>query len=112
MFKKHTKGINMIGKKLKRSRISAGLTQQQLAEKIGISRSAVSKYECNKLRPSLKVKAKLCLCLDDCADFLLASNSRKHDKVSVSSQPLSPEEINNIAELIKEWSSEEYRLFP
>lgn len=33
----------MIGKRLRKSRISAGLTQQQLAEKIGISRSSIHK---------------------------------------------------------------------
>lgn len=38
--------------KLKRARLDAGLTQKELAEKIGVSRQAVSSWECGDRTPS------------------------------------------------------------
>ncbi|MEG3038579.1 MAG: helix-turn-helix transcriptional regulator, partial [Clostridia bacterium] len=46
-----------IGKKIKEQRKLKGLTQKELAEKTGISLSAIEKYERGRLNPSLgKVK--------------------------------------------------------
>lgn len=38
--------------KLKKARIDAGLTQEELAEKIGVSRQAISAWECGDRTPS------------------------------------------------------------
>ncbi|MEH7238043.1 helix-turn-helix transcriptional regulator [Bacillus sp. JJ1562] len=46
--------------KVKIARIQAGLTQQQLAEKIGVTRQTISLIEKGKYNPTLK------LCLDIC----------------------------------------------
>jgi transcriptional regulator with XRE-family HTH domain len=35
----------MLGEQLKAARLAAGLSQQQVAEKVGVSRSTVSRYE-------------------------------------------------------------------
>lgn len=40
-----------IGKKLRELRISEGLTQQALADKLNISRVNYTRYETNKVRP-------------------------------------------------------------
>lgn len=40
-----------LGKKLKQLRISAGLTQQQLSEKLGIGRVNYTRYENDSVRP-------------------------------------------------------------
>ena len=40
-----------IGSKLKQLRISNGLTQQQLADKLGLSRVNYTRYENNSVRP-------------------------------------------------------------
>jgi len=45
---------------VKIARIQAGLTQQQLAEKIGVTRQTISLIEKGKYNPTLK------LCLDIC----------------------------------------------
>ena len=42
---------------LKEERLKKGLTQQQLSEKVGITRQTISHIECGRIKPSIK-KAK------------------------------------------------------
>jgi Predicted transcriptional regulators len=59
------------GEKLKEARKSAGLSQEQFAEKMSVSRSAVAKWETDKGMPdvnNLKVMAQL---LNVSVDYLL-----------------------------------------
>ena len=44
----------VIGKKLKQLRKSRGLTQEQVAEKVDITRSTISNYEIGRRTPHLK----------------------------------------------------------
>lgn len=60
-----------LGEKLKEARKQAGLSQEQLSEKLGISRSAVAKWEVDKGIPdvdNLKILSQL---LDLSIDYLL-----------------------------------------
>jgi transcriptional regulator with XRE-family HTH domain len=50
----------MIGDVLKRLRKEKGLTQEQLAEKVGLSKSAIIQYENNKREPNFHSAFKLC----------------------------------------------------
>ncbi|WP_157663106.1 helix-turn-helix transcriptional regulator [Geobacillus thermodenitrificans] len=42
-----------LGEKIKKARIEAGLSQEQLSEKLGVSRSAVAKWESGKGLPDI-----------------------------------------------------------
>lgn len=42
-----------LGERLREARTAAGVTQEQLAEAIGVSRPAVSQYEHGEMRPGL-----------------------------------------------------------
>ena len=53
------------------ARKAAGLTQEALGEKLGVSRQAVSKWESGQAVPDLDTVAKLCLGLGFSADYLL-----------------------------------------
>ena len=53
-------GIQRLENKVKVARIQVNLTQQQLAEKIGVTRQTISLIEKGKYNPTLK------LCLDIC----------------------------------------------
>ena len=53
------------------ARKAAGLTQEALGEKLGVSRQAVSKWESGQAMPDLDTVAKLCLALGFSADYLL-----------------------------------------
>ncbi|MBQ4078474.1 helix-turn-helix transcriptional regulator [bacterium] len=50
-----------ISKKLKLERIKAGLTQEQLAEKSGLSRNSIQKIETGKVSPTVETLEKLAL---------------------------------------------------
>ncbi len=68
--------IMTFGEKLKEARKEAGLTQEQFAEKMSVSRSAVAKWESDKGMPdvnNLKVMAQL---LDVSVDYLLAEDEK------------------------------------
>ena len=59
------------GNKLKELRIQNGMTQQQLATQIGVSKSVVSYYELQERIPSPDVIIKLCSIFHVSSDFLL-----------------------------------------
>ncbi len=63
-----------IGKKLKELRISEGLTQQQLAEKLKIGRVNYTRYETNAVRPDYETLITL-------ADFYDVSLDEIFDRI-------------------------------
>lgn len=65
------------GELLKRLRLNAGLTQKQLADKIGISKNAVSYYEQSLRCPSSDILIKLAKTFRVSADFLLGLDNEK-----------------------------------
>ena len=62
-----------LGEKLKSARKSAGLTQEQLAEKLLVSRQAVSKWEVDKGMPEIGNLGQLSKLLNISIDYLLDS---------------------------------------
>ncbi|WP_083262908.1 helix-turn-helix domain-containing protein [Merdimonas faecis] len=61
-----------IGKRIKASRISAGLTQERLAEKVGISSTYLSAIECSVKEPKLSTFVRIANAIGASADDLLA----------------------------------------
>ncbi len=45
--------------KIREKRIAAGLTQIQLAEKVGVNQSAVAQWECGRAAPKAELLPKL-----------------------------------------------------
>ena len=62
-----------LGEKLKSARKGAGLTQEQLAEKLFVSRQAVTKWEADKGMPDLENLKQLSKLLNISIDYLLDS---------------------------------------
>ena len=60
-----------MGNKLKHLRLKAGLTQAQLARKLGISASTVGMYEQGRREPDNFTLAKICRTLDASGDYIL-----------------------------------------
>lgn len=65
--------INMkeLGEKIKELRTERGLSQKQLADKIGVATNTISQYESGKSKTSIDVLASLAIELDTTTDFLL-----------------------------------------
>jgi transcriptional regulator with XRE-family HTH domain len=60
-----------IGEEIKKNRNAKGFTQDELAEKIGISRNYISDLENNRYAPSVKTLSKIAVALQMDLNFLL-----------------------------------------
>ncbi len=78
------------GELLKNLRLSAGLTQRQLAEKLGISKNAVSYYEQSLRCPSSEILMKMANVFHVSTDFLLGL---EHKKQTLDISGLTDEDI-------------------
>ena len=65
------------GTRLKELRIQAGLTQKQLAEQIGVTKSVVSFYELRERTPSPEILIKLASVFHVSCDYLLGIEKDK-----------------------------------
>ncbi len=63
--------IKELGEKIRELRTECGLSQKQLAAKIGVATNTISQYESGKSKTSIDVLANLAVELDTTTDFLL-----------------------------------------
>lgn len=56
--------------RLKELRLSADLTQREVAEKISVTQTTVAKYERDELEPSLEILKRLCSLFECSIDYL------------------------------------------
>ncbi|SQC55493.1 HTH-type transcriptional regulator immR [Listeria newyorkensis] len=100
------------GEKLISLRKKHQLTQKQLAEKIGVTSSTISKYENDNHRPPIFILAKLADELGTTTDFLLDDVAGLREKNSVNAFPLigNPELEKWYLELPYSYSEEELLL--
>lgn len=66
-----------LGERIGTHRKNLGLSQEQLAELVGVSRQAVTKWETGQSAPSTEHLLKLAAALGTTVDILLASGERK-----------------------------------
>lgn len=59
------------GKALKEAREIVGITQSELAEKIGVSQKDLSRWETNFYKTDVYTLRKICIALGVSADFIL-----------------------------------------
>ncbi len=88
--------INM-GQKLKFLRKENGLTQKQIAERIGLAVSAVSSYESGARYPSYEVLVKLARIYHVSTDYLMGLTDARNLDVS----GLAEEEIALVSRLVE-----------
>lgn len=69
--------------RLKESRTNSNLTQEQLAEKLGIAKSTLSGYESGNREPSIATVAKILDILDVDANYLYQDEVEKITKIVV-----------------------------
>ena len=84
------------GNILKKLRLEEGLTQQQLADYLGVTKSVVSYYELHERIPSPEIIIKLSAIFHVSADYLLGLD--KGETLDLSG--LDPEDIITIKRLV------------
>lgn len=68
--------------KIKKLRAEKNLTQEQLAEKLQVSRSTISSWETGRSYPDLEMVIEICDCFDVSLDFLLREDEKMVRKLS------------------------------
>jgi transcriptional regulator with XRE-family HTH domain len=68
--------VTTFAEQLLKARFTRGLNQKQVAERVGISPSIVSRYELGRGEPRLSVLRRLADVLDVTTDFLLGRAAR------------------------------------
>lgn len=70
--------------KLKEARIEKGISQQETANRIGISRGCYSNYELGSREPPFEIIVKICNVLGISADYLLGLEDEAGTKTYIS----------------------------
>lgn len=79
-------------KNIKKLRIDKGLSQQQLADIIGVSQQSINKYENHGVEPSIETLSLLADCFDTSVDFIIGRTEIKRKIQEVEIYALSEEE--------------------
>ena len=88
--------FSLIGQRIKEVRTDKHLTQEYLANMIGVNTSHVSNIETNKVKVSLTLLIQICNALDVTVDFIL--ENEYHNPTST----LEKELLNTIKDMKKE----------
>ncbi len=85
----------MIGDKIKEIRTFNNMTQQSLADKVGISFQALSNYENNRRTPNIELIKKICKALGCTTDELLEFDTKEErNKVVINNYFNNSQNIN------------------
>lgn len=77
------------GVRLKELREAKRLSQADVAERLGVTRSTISGYECNTITPSVEQLVKLAVLYNTSLDYMMGMENRYHlylDDLSESQQ--------------------------
>ncbi len=85
------------GEKLKQIREEKGMTQQTLAEKLYVTRQAVSRWECGARYPDLLMAKKVATILEVTLDELLSGEELREN---VEKEPVLARPVENIAQTV------------
>lgn len=93
--------LNVLGERIKIQRENLRMTQETLAERIGVARQTLAKWEINKGYPDLVVFTKLCEVFDCESGYLLGEyDFKKKDTADVGRLTgLSEDAVNNLVSL-------------
>ncbi len=93
--------MQFFGEKLKELRKKHRLSQQQLADYLGVTAATVSAYELGKKLPSIVTLINICRQFDVSSDYLLGLS----DPMDLLKSELTNHQISIIRQLIKELES-------
>lgn len=99
----------LIGKRIRHRRELAGLSQEQLAERLNLSKNHVSSIECGKSMLTTKCLVAMCNILGGTPDYyLLGEIIPEADAITTLIKRLSPREQKKLAQLVDAYLSDAY----
>ena len=72
----------MLNESIKQLRIGRGLSQVDLAEKLGVSKQSVSNWENDNIQPSIEMLVKISHIFSVSTDYLLGEDSREFIEIT------------------------------
>ena len=75
-----------LGKNLKEARMTAGVTQKQLAERLQVYQKDISRWENNELTPNAITLGRICRELNASADAILELNAEKVETKKIENE--------------------------
>ena len=86
----------MLGENIRKLRTAKGISQVELAKRLGVTKQAVSNWENNNILPSVEMLMILAKHFSVSTDFLLGLDDRKYLDVT----DLTDEQLSHIREII------------
>lgn len=86
----------MLGENIRKLRTAKGISQVELARRLGVTKQAVSNWENNNIQPSIEMLLILAKYFSVSTDFLLGLDHRKYLEVT----GLTNEQLSHIREII------------
>ena len=92
----------MLGQKLKELRLSHGLTQTELAQKLNITQGAVGMYERGERNPDIQMLEKICDFFNVTTDYLLKSSPLSKKSFPNNLQQIPSLSLEDLSEIERE----------
>lgn len=88
----------MLSERIRSLRLSKGISQVELADKLGVTKQSVSNRENDNIQPSIEMLIKIANEFSVSTDYLLSLDDRKYIEVS----GLSNEVVSHIQQIISD----------
>jgi transcriptional regulator with XRE-family HTH domain len=91
----------VLGGALLEARERSGLTQVEVASRVGIASAVYGRIERGQMLPSLPTLFRLCMTLSVSADALLGLDAAEREALAGSPMPEAPPELRRLATLVR-----------
>lgn len=76
--------MSNIGKSIKKYRVEKGITQEQLAERLHVTRQAVSNWEIGKTQPDIETLSTLAECFEISVEELIYGKAPQSSNININ----------------------------
>ncbi len=92
----------MLNERIRELRNAAGISQVELAEKLGVSKQSVSNWENDNIQPSIEMLLKISRTFNVSTDFLLGEDNHRYIEVT----KLTKSQIHHVQQIINDIAGE------
>jgi len=102
----------MLGDAARATRLRLGLTQAEVAKKVGLKSGVYGRVERGMMTPSVPTLRRMCATLGISSDVLLSLGAQAHEETAPAPQPGAGEhpELSRIIHILQGWSPERLAL--